>query len=624
VGRRLGPDLVRSATLDALAGRVVVGVEGDPARAAAALAPDRCRWAVRVVPAAPVRTDDGGTWGAGDPGRQSLPAAGGEAVVAPGPGRGTFVECTTALALGRQVVTAGHCVADAAPGASWSLGAEAGWPPVVVPGATLGPAVASWSGPGADQDVALVSAGPGPTRPCVVRPAGCEPLFPSSQPIQGEPVVKEGATTGEVTGTVTAAEATVALSTGSGTEVLTRAVEASTCSLAGDSGGLLFEDVGGGADPVGVTDGSSGGCGPGAVSFFTNWALACPALGLAPCPVQAPGPPTGLLAQPAVGSVALVWAPPATWGTAPGPRGYLVTRDGAVVGRTTATSFVVTGLPDSTTSRFGVVALAGSLASASAGVTATTPAGLVALARSPDGRGLWLAADDGAVFALGDAPFPGSLAGRPLNAPVVALAPAPGGPGVWLAGRDGGVFALGGAPYLGSMAGRPLNAGVVGLAPTPDRRGYWLVAADGGVFCFGDARYLGSMAGRPLNAGVVGLAPTPDGRGYWLVAADGGVFAFGDAPYLGTLPGPFRAGPVVALAPTADGRGYWLATAEGEVGAVGDAAPLGSALGRVPGPGLVALAPTPDGRGAWLAGADGAVVTLGDAPALGSLAGRPL
>ena len=44
------------------------------------------------------------------------------------------------------------------------------------------------------------------------------------------------------------------------------------------------------------------------------------------------------------------------------------------------------------------------------------------MASSPTGKGYWLAAADGGVFAFGDAPAMGSMGGRPLNAPVVGIA----------------------------------------------------------------------------------------------------------------------------------------------------------------------------------------------------------
>ena len=129
------------------------------------------------------------------------------------------------------------------------------------------------------------------------------------------------------------------------------------------------------------------------------------------------------------------------------------------------------------------------------------------------------------------------MSGELLAAPIVGMAATPTGRGYWLAGADGGVFAFGDAPFCGSMGGKPLDRPIVGMAATPTGRGYWLVATDGGIFAFGDAAFYGSMGGLPLNAPIVGMAATPTGHGYWLVASDGGIFAFGDAPFYGSMGG---------------------------------------------------------------------------------------
>ena len=145
--------------------------------------------------------------------------------------------------------------------------------------------------------------------------------------------------------------------------------------------------------------------------------------------------------------------------------------------------------------------------------------------------GYWVAASDGGIFAY-DAPFFGSMGGKPLNQPIVGIAADPRTGGYWEVASDGGLFAFN-APFFGSMGGKPLNAPVVGMVATPDGLGYWEVAADGGIFNFGDAKLYGSMGGKPLNKPVVGIATTPDGLGYWEVATDGGIFNFGDAAFLG-------------------------------------------------------------------------------------------
>ena len=117
-----------------------------------------------------------------------------------------------------------------------------------------------------------------------------------------------------------------------------------------------------------------------------------------------------------------------------------------------------------------------------------------------------------------------------LNKPIVGMAATPDGKGYWLVASDGGIFAFGDATYAGSTGAMALNKPIVGMAATPDGRGYWLVASDGGIFAFGDATYAGSTGATALNKPIVGMAATPDGRGYWLVASDGGIFASGTPP----------------------------------------------------------------------------------------------
>ena len=126
------------------------------------------------------------------------------------------------------------------------------------------------------------------------------------------------------------------------------------------------------------------------------------------------------------------------------------------------------------------------------------------------------------------------MGGKPLNSPVVGMAAAPDGKGYWLVASDGGVFAFGSAGFFGSMGGKPLNSPVVGIAPTKTGAGYREVGADGGLFAFGDATYFGSMADQLLNAPVNGIT-TYAGGGYWMLAKDGGVFAFGNAQYYGRV-----------------------------------------------------------------------------------------
>ena len=237
------------------------------------------------------------------------------------------------------------------------------------------------------------------------------------------------------------------------------------------------------------------------------------------------------------------------------------------------------------------------------------------------GRGYWMAGSDGGVFALGDAPFLGSM--RNLRNPVVGIVPTSTGRGYWLVASDGGVFAFGDAPFRGSTGGRRLNAPVVALVPTRTNQGYWLVASDGGVFAFGDARFHGSTGNLRLNRPVVGAAASATGAGYWLVASDGGVFAFGDARFLGSAGNLRLNRPVVGMAPTVNGRGYWLAAADGGIFAFGNAQFHGSAGGlRLASP-VTGIAPVANSSGYWLSAADGGLFAL-SAPFLGSLAGNRL
>ena len=65
--------------------------------------------------------------------------------------------------------------------------------------------------------------------------------------------------------------------------------------------------------------------------------------------------------------------------------------------------------------------------------------------------------------------------------------------GYWLAAYDGGVFALGDAPFEGSAAALDLVAPVFAISPSPMGAGYRLLAGDGGVFAYGDAGFLGPV-----------------------------------------------------------------------------------------------------------------------------------
>jgi Transglycosylase-like domain len=225
---------------------------------------------------------------------------------------------------------------------------------------------------------------------------------------------------------------------------------------------------------------------------------------------------------------------------------------------------------------------------------------LVGIAATPRGRGYWVAAKDGGVFAFGDAGFWGSAAGRTLAAPIVGIAASPSGKGYWLVGSDGGVFAFGDAAFHGAIGDSSgLFAPIVAIAPTPSGQGYWLVGADGGVFSFGDAAFEGAATSFAHGAPIVAIAPTPSGYGYYLLGADGGVFAFGDARFDGSVVDGSHLATGIAI--PSNGRGYEVARTDGSVVGLGGApsvpGPFDFLSGQHP---VVAIATRPGG-GAWLA-----------------------
>ena len=136
----------------------------------------------------------------------------------------------------------------------------------------------------------------------------------------------------------------------------------------------------------------------------------------------------------------------------------------------------------------------------------------------------------------------------PPTSPTSPTTPASPTAGYREVAADGGIFSFGSAQFYGSMAGKPLDAPIVGLAAAPTGAGYWEVAADGGVFAFGSAQFYGSIGGKPLDAPIVGMTASPNGQGYWEVAADGGIFAFGNATFDGSMGGKPLNRPVTGMA----------------------------------------------------------------------------
>ena len=186
--------------------------------------------------------------------------------------------------------------------------------------------------------------------------------------------------------------------------------------------------------------------------------------------------------------------------------------------------------------------------------------------------------------------FYGSTGGITLNKPIVGMAATPDGRGYWLVASDGGIFAFGDAGFYGSTGGtapeqadrrhggharRPgLLAGGLRRRDLRLRRRRLLRLDRGhhpqqaGRRHGGDARRPGLLAGRlrrrdlqlrrrrastgppaasPSTSRSSAWRPPPDGKGYWLVASDGGMFSFGDAHFYGSTGGLVLNKPVVGM-----------------------------------------------------------------------------
>lgn len=207
---------------------------------------------------------------------------------------------------------------------------------------------------------------------------------------------------------------------------------------------------------------------------------------------------------------------------------------------------------------------------------------VVGIAVTVNDGGYWLVASDGGIFSFGDAGFYGSIpglglapagtvGGKHLNAPIVGIVPSSDGRGYFIVASDGGVFAFGDAAFEHSCPGiGGCGGATVAVAPDASGRGYWLITATGNIYAFGDAAYLGAPG--PQSSPVTSMVRTTDGLGYWVLLASGSVYAYGDAVDRGNPMGSVGApNSASAIFTTADGRGYWVVSANGELYAYGDA-----------------------------------------------------
>jgi hypothetical protein len=217
---------------------------------------------------------------------------------------------------------------------------------------------------------------------------------------------------------------------------------------------------------------------------------------------------------------------------------------------------------------------------------------VVGITPTADDKGYWLVASDGGIFSFGNAGFYGSIPGlglapagssapRRLNAPIVGMVPSADGRGYFMVAADGGVFAFGDAKFAGSCPGiGGCSGAAVAVMPDASGNGYWLVTAGGNVYTFGDAAYYGAPGN--LGTPVTSALRTPDGLGYWILYANGGVLFYGDATYYGSplFDQPPSPTPDTAIFTTSDGGGYWVASANGAVYNYGDAPNDGGMAGQ--------------------------------------------
>jgi len=211
---------------------------------------------------------------------------------------------------------------------------------------------------------------------------------------------------------------------------------------------------------------------------------------------------------------------------------------------------------------------------------------MIGIAPTADRGGYWLVATDGGVFAFGDAGYYGSIPGLGLspvdsptlprlNAPIVGIVPSSDGRGYFLVANDGGVFAFGDARFEGSCPGIGgcTGGGIAAVATDASGKGYWVVSYTGDVHAFGDAiNYGGPASYLPYSTIVRSADRTASGNGYWILFSDGEIYTYGDAAYLGSPFGQIEfSNPATAIFATSDGGGYWVAASNGAVYAYGDA-----------------------------------------------------
>jgi hypothetical protein len=178
----------------------------------------------------------------------------------------------------------------------------------------------------------------------------------------------------------------------------------------------------------------------------------------------------------------------------------------------------------------------------------------------------------------------------PPGAPAVGIAATADGKGYFITAADGSVYAFGDARYRGSRGGQWTNGAVVAIAVDPVTGGYWLVTSKGAVYGE-DAPNYGSASRHPIPSPIVAMAAAPDGAGYWLAAQDGHVYSYGAAAHESTAHGHL-ASPVIGIAASRS-DGYWLAMSDGTIVRVGKTGSHGAAPAGAHSAPLVAFSSAP-------------------------------
>ena len=145
-------------------------------------------------------------------------------------------------------------------------------------------------------------------------------------------------------------------------------------------------------------------------------------------------------------------------------------------------------------------------------INVTWVSDVVGIAAVDGGNDYCISESNGYIHCFGQNASNGSaIYGSPqtqginLSKPISGIASTANGQGYWEVAQDGGVFSFGNAPFYGSMGGKPLNAPMVSIDPLPigsgnPGGGYWEVGGDGGVFSFGNVMFYGSA----VSAGSTG------------------------------------------------------------------------------------------------------------------------